>query len=80
MKTTNARNDVAVDLMFLGGVGNDVTGSSTLIAFTVGEQRKYGLIDVGGYQGEDNRNYFYPVRAENIEFVIICGFDNCFYA
>ncbi len=74
MKSTDARDksdNTALDLMFLGGVGNDVTGSSTLVAFTVGNQKKYGLIDVGGFQGEDNRNFFYPVKAENIAFVII---------
>lgn len=61
----------SINLMFLGGVGDDVTGSSTLVAIDLENERRYGLIDVGGYQGEGNRNYFFPVDATKIDFVII---------
>lgn len=61
----------AVKLMFLGGVGDDVTGSSTLISIEIDGKNRYGLIDVGGYQGADNRNAYFPVDATKIEFVVI---------
>lgn len=60
-----------VKLMFLGGVGDDVTGSSTLVSIEIDGKNRYGLIDVGGYQGTDNRNAYFPVDATKIEFVVI---------
>ncbi len=68
---TDARDDLSVDMMFLGGVGEAVTGSATLLAFSVNGKTRYGLVDAGSYQGEDNRNYFFPVRAEKLDFVVI---------
>lgn len=61
----------SVKLLFLGGVGDDVTGSSTLISIEIDGKNRYGLIDVGGYQGEGNRNAYFPVDAKKIEFVVI---------
>lgn len=61
----------SINLMFLGGAGDDVTGSSTLVAVEIDGETRYGLIDVGGYQGEGNRNFYFPVNAPKIDFVII---------
>lgn len=61
----------SVKLMFLGGVGDDVTGSSTLVSIEIEGKNRYGLIDVGGYQGASNRNAYFPVDATKIEFVVI---------
>ena len=71
MKQTDARDSLSVDMMFLGGVGDDVTGSATLLAFPVKGKMRYGLVDAGRYQGNDNRNYFFPVDAKKLDFVII---------
>lgn len=61
----------SVKLLFLGGAGDDVTGSATLFSKNIDGKERYGLIDAGGYQGEGNRNYYFPVKGENIDFVII---------
>ncbi len=69
--STKVKSKPSINLMFLGGVGDDVTGSSTLIAFEANDEMHYGLIDVGGYQGTENRNYYYPIDGSKIDFVII---------
>ena len=71
MSDTKSCKSPQVRLMFLGGVGDDVTGSATLISIDIDGQNRYGLIDVGGYQGEGNRNYYFPVKGDEIDFVII---------
>ena len=71
MKGIAAGLKPSISLMFLGGVGDDVTGSAALMAIDVNGETRYGLVDAGGYQGEGNRNYYFPVDAEKIDFVII---------
>ena len=51
MQKNNLNSRAELNLLFLGGVGDDVTGSSTLISFDVNGRKRYGLVDVGGYQG-----------------------------
>ena len=65
------REKLPVNVMFLGGVGDDVTGSSALISFVVHGEQRYCLVDAGGYQGPFNRNRYFPVKAEKIDFIII---------
>lgn len=71
MTKSESGKKTSVKLMFLGGVGDDVTGSSTLVSIEIEGKNRYGLIDVGGYQGASNRNAYFPVDATKIEFVVI---------
>ena len=71
MTKSESGKKTSVKLMFLGGVGDDVTGSSTLVSIEIEGKNRYGLIDVGGYQGASNRNAYFPVDAPKIEFVVI---------
>ena len=63
----------AVELLFVGGVGDEVTGSSaTLKILTQDGKFRYGMLDCGAYQGEkESLNYEYPVKGEDIEFVLL---------
>lgn len=71
MANSGSGGAISMKLLFLGGVGDDVTGSSTLISLEIDGKERYGLVDAGGFQGEGNRNYFFPVNASSLDFVVI---------
>lgn len=62
-----------IDVLFIGGVGNEVTGSSTILKITTGNGKvRYGMIDAGAFQGENEQlNYEYPINGSEISFVIL---------
>ena len=71
MKGLDSHSKPFLNLIFLGAAGDDVTGSATLLSIDINGEKRYGLVDAGGYQGKSNRNYYFPVNACQIEFVII---------
>ncbi len=62
-----------IETFFVGGVGEDVTGSQTLLKIIGADGNvHFGMVDCGALQGDDEyKNYFYPVNGKNIEFVLI---------
>lgn len=64
----NPRSFPMVETFFVGGVGDEVTGSCTLLKVMTSDGKdQYLVIDAGAVQGtEEFRNYTFPVRAEDI--------------
>ncbi len=62
-----------IETFFLGGVGDEVTGSSAILKIITSDGAiRYGMIDAGATQGnEEYRNYAYPVLGKDIDFVVL---------
>lgn len=71
MAKTEFEKEHGMQLMFLGGVENEVTASSTLISVIIDGEKRYGLVDIGGYQGSANVNEYFPVNASMLDFVVV---------
>ena len=73
MNNENPRSFPQVETFSVGGVGDEVTGSSVILKIMTSDgQVRYGMIDAGAVQGgEEYRNYAYPVLGEDIDFVLL---------
>lgn len=62
-----------VELLFVGGVGDEVTGSSTVLKIVTKDGKvQYGMVDCGAVQGADEQlNYEYPIKGNMISFVLL---------
>lgn len=68
----NGRN-LTMKVSFLGAVGNDVTGSATLLEICLGSCVRKILIDCGMFQGEDmvERAEVVPINPKEIDAVVL---------
>lgn len=62
-----------IQAFFVGGAGNEVTGSSTVLKIHTSDGRvRYVMIDAGATQGaEEFRNYEYPILGEKMEAIVL---------
>lgn len=73
MSNDGQRSFPQIETFFIGGVGDEVTGSSVILKIITSDGAiRYGMIDAGAVQGEEEyRNYSYPVLGQDIDFVIL---------
>lgn len=62
-----------IKAFFAGGVGDEVTGSSTVLKILRSDGSiTYGMIDAGAVQGKNEyMNFEYPINGQMIDFVVI---------
>ena len=63
----------SIKTLFIGGVGDEVTGSCTLLKILTSDGNvRYGIVDCGAVQGANEElNYEYPVKGNDISFVLL---------
>ncbi len=73
MDSADSTSYPQVRAFFVGGAGDEITGSSTLIKITKADgTSEYGMVDAGGVQGKsEHLKYEYPVIGEKISFIIL---------
>lgn len=56
----------------VGGAGNEVTGSCTVLRIEYNDKIYYGLVDTGIVQGPNSfRNFNFPIEASKLDFVVL---------
>lgn len=73
MSEKNNGRNLTMKVSFLGAVGNDVTGSATLLEIAMGNCVKKILVDCGMFQGEDETESVdaVPINPKEIDAVLL---------